>query len=113
MAEARRDRMAEAFPHDMEITEQEVSRRKEFLEFRDEDAEALRSLKEVAQEYAAPVIEALYKHFLAFDETRSFFRDPKVLERVKRPQKEYFLRLTEGEYGNDYVANRLRIGTVH
>jgi rsbT co-antagonist protein RsbR len=36
-----------------------------------------------------------------------------VLDRVKRLQKEYFLRLTEGEYGSDYVANRLRIGTVH
>jgi rsbT co-antagonist protein RsbR len=32
---------------------------------------------------------------------------------VKRLQKEYFLRLTEGDYGADYVADRLRIGTVH
>jgi len=59
------------------------------------------------------VIEDLYRHFLAFDETRSFFRDPRVLDRVKRLQKDYFLRLTQGEYGRDYVANRLKIGTVH
>jgi rsbT co-antagonist protein RsbR len=36
-----------------------------------------------------------------------------MLERVKRLQKDYFLRLTQGEYGADYVANRLKIGTVH
>jgi rsbT co-antagonist protein RsbR len=36
-----------------------------------------------------------------------------VLERVKTLQKDYFLRLTEGNYDKDYVANRLRIGTVH
>ena len=36
-----------------------------------------------------------------------------MLFRSKRLQKEYFLRLTVGEYGSDYVSNRLRIGTVH
>jgi rsbT co-antagonist protein RsbR len=59
------------------------------------------------------VIEDLYRHFMAFEETRAFFRDPKMLERVKRLQKEYFLRLTEGDYGPEYVRNRLSIGTVH
>jgi len=109
----RSGRFAGLFSHEMEITEQEINRRKAFLEFRKEDADALRSLNEVAQRYADPVIEDLYRHFLSFDETRAFFADPKVLDRVKRMQKEYFLRLTEGEYGADYVADRLRIGTVH
>ena len=109
----RSGRFAGLFSHEMEITEQEINRRKAFLEFRKEDADALRSLNEVAQRYADPVIEDLYRHFLSFDETRAFFIDPKVLDRVKRMQKEYFLRLTEGEYGADYVADRLRIGTVH
>jgi rsbT co-antagonist protein RsbR len=97
----------------VEINEQEADRRKAFLEFRSEDAEALKGLKDIAQRYADPVIDDLYRHFLSFEETRAFFRDPKVLERVKRLQKEYFLQLTEGEYGASYVADRLRIGTVH
>jgi rsbT co-antagonist protein RsbR len=97
----------------MGIDEEEVSRRKEFLEFREEDAETLRGLREIARKYADPVIEEFYQHILSFDETRSFFTDPKVLERVKRLQKDYFVRLTEGEYGSDYVANRLRIGAAH
>src|SRR6266567_737615 len=99
--------------HEMEITEQEYNRRKAFLEFRDDDAQALLGLKDLARQYADPVIDDLYRHFLSFAETSAFFHDPKVLERVKRLQKEYFLRLTEGEYGTEYVADRLRIGTVH
>jgi rsbT co-antagonist protein RsbR len=95
------------------IDEQEVARRKAFLELRPEDAALLKSLNEIAQKYADPVIEEFYRHLLSFDETRAFFRDPQVLERVKRLQKDYFLRLTTGDYGADYVANRLRIGTVH
>jgi rsbT co-antagonist protein RsbR len=95
------------------IDEQEVARRKAFLELRDDDVALLKGLNEIAQKYADPVIEEFYRHLLSFDETKAFFRDPQVLDRVKRLQKDYFLRLTTGDYGADYVANRLRIGTVH
>jgi rsbT co-antagonist protein RsbR len=98
---------------DMIVTDDEVDRRKQFLEFCQDDADALRALGDVARRYADPVIEDLYRHFLSFEETRAFFRDPRTLDRVKRLQKEYFLRLTDGDYGADYVENRLRIGTVH
>jgi rsbT co-antagonist protein RsbR len=113
MADVKQARVAQLLPHDMQVDDEEVARRKEFLEFREEDVEALRELGHVARKYADPVIEEFYRHIMSFEETRAFFRDPKVLERVKRLQKEYFLRLTEGDYGPDYVANRLRIGTVH
>ena len=113
MAELKRAWTTQPSSGEMELDEPEVARRKEFLEFRDEDAEALRSLGQVARKYADPVIEEFYRHILRFDDTKAFFRDPKVLERVKRAQKDYFIQLTEGEYGPDYVANRLRIGTVH
>ncbi len=95
------------------MSDEEVERRKEFLEFRKEDSQALRALGETAKKYAEPVIEDLYRHFLSYEETRAFFRDPRVLDRVKQLQKEYFMRLTDGEYGREYVENRLRIGTVH
>ena len=113
MAEGKVTWMSQAIPHQMEVDEEDVARRKEFLEFGADDAQALKSLAEIARKYAEPVIDEFYEHILASDETKSFFQDPKVLERVKRQQKEYFLRLTEGDYGPEYIANRLRIGTVH
>lgn len=100
-------------PDQVDVDMDEVQRRKEFLEFRDADVEALRDLRELARKYGDPVIDDFYRHILEFHETKRFFEDPARLERVKRLQKEYFLRLTEGEYGRDYVANRLRIGAVH
>jgi len=102
-----------ALLQEMDLTEQEIARRKAFLEFREDDVRALRALNEVAQRYADPVIEDLYKHFLSYEETRAFFQDPATLGRVKRMQKEYFLRLTEGNYGTEYIANRVKIGVVH
>jgi rsbT co-antagonist protein RsbR len=97
----------------MILDDLEVARRKAFLELRNEDVDRLKQLADFAKDYVDPIVEDLYRHFLSFDETRAFFRDPRVLDRVKRLQKEYFVRLTDGEYGREYVANRLRIGTVH
>jgi rsbT co-antagonist protein RsbR len=98
---------------DLEISEREIVQRKEFLQFLPEDAERLLSINELAQSYADPVIEDFYRHLLSFPETRLFFQDARVLEYVKRMQKEYFLRLTQGTYESDYIENRLKIGAVH
>ena len=113
MADRTEGTIERSLMQEMELTPQDIARRKEFLEFGDEDIKRLQGVNEVAQRYADGVIEDLYKRFLAFEETRSFFEDPKVLEHVKRAQKAYFLGLTQGDYGSGYVEHRLKIGAVH
>lgn len=102
-----------ALMREMGITEREIAQRKAFLEFGDRDIEALTSIHALAQEYADPVIESFYKHLLSFEETRAFFRDRDLLERVKRSQKAYFSGLTRGVYDKAYIEDRLKIGAVH
>jgi rsbT co-antagonist protein RsbR len=98
---------------DLDISEAEITQRKEFLQFVGEDSDRLLSVNDLATAYADPVIEDFYQHLLSFDETRVFFRNPQVLDYVKRMQKEYFLRLTQGDYDTEYIENRLKIGAVH
>ena len=50
---------------------------------------------------------------MSFEEARGYFRDSKMLDYVKRRQREYFLGLTHGDYGTRYVEERLAIGAVH
>jgi rsbT co-antagonist protein RsbR len=102
-----------ALMHEFDVTEDEIAARKAFLEFGPDDVEKLKSLNPLAQRYAGPVIEDLYRLFLAHEPTRQFFKDAKTLERVKKAQKEYFVGLTDGDYGVDYVERRLKIGAVH
>jgi rsbT co-antagonist protein RsbR len=97
----------------MKIAPDEVERRKRYLEFGPEDEDRLASINEIASTYAEPVIEAFYEHLMKFADTQVFFRDSKTLERVKRLQVEYFLRLTQGNYDAGYVEERLKIGAVH
>ncbi len=95
------------------LSDREISARKAFLEFGAADAKRLAALAPLARKYANEVIEELYAHFLSFAETRDFFRDQATLNRVKRLQKRYFLRLTSGRYDRKYIADRLLVGAVH
>ncbi|HXP75137.1 MAG TPA: protoglobin domain-containing protein [Stellaceae bacterium] len=104
---------ADRFADGTEISEQELAHRKEFLELGEEDVARLTAINDLARRYADAVIEDFYRHLLSFEDTRSFFGDPQVLQRVKNMQKEYFLRLTQGNYDLAYVEDRLKIGAAH
>lgn len=95
------------------IPEAEVRLRKDFLEFTDDDVAVLEGVNEVAIQYADSMINDFYRHLMAFDETRAFFSDPELLSHVKGMQKSYFMRLTQGHYDQEYVANRIKIGQIH
>jgi rsbT co-antagonist protein RsbR len=95
------------------IGDGEIAERKRFLEFGDEDVDRLTRSSDIAEQYADDVIEAFYRHLLAFEETRAFLRDPAVLAHVKAEQRAYFVRLTQGDYGPEYVEDRLSIGATH
>jgi signal transduction histidine kinase len=95
------------------LSRQEIDHRKLFLEFGKADAKRLAALAPLARKYANDVIEELYAHFLSFQEAGEFFRDQATLNRVKRLQKRYFVRLTSGRYDEKYVANRLLVGATH
>jgi len=95
------------------ISQEEWTERKAFSGFTDEDAALLEELAPHAEAFADDVVDALYDRFLAFPHTRDFLSDPAVLKRVKGLQRSYFIELTSGDYGQDYLENRERIGVIH
>lgn len=102
-----------AYMRELGITEDELRRRKEWLEFTPEDEARITSLHDMAERYQNDIIEDLYEHFLAFPEVRAFFTEESILQHVKAMQRDYFLRLTGGNYDAAYIENRLNIGAVH
>ena len=106
---AQPDALADAIGLDAE----ELDSRKRFLEFDGDDVQRLHGMYDLTQEHVDDVIEAFYEHLLAFPETAAFFRDPRLLEHVKGRQKEYFIRLTQGDYDHEYVSDRLALGSIH
>jgi len=95
------------------LSDQEIASRKSWLCLDSKDEKLISHFKPALQESIDKVIEELYVHFLSMDEPKSFFPDEQTLSRVKQAQKAYFSRLVVGDYGKEYVEDRLRVGSTH
>ncbi|HEY9732548.1 MAG TPA: ATP-binding protein [Drouetiella sp.] len=95
------------------MTEKEISTRKKWLEFEKIQTSELETIDRLLQSGADDLMEAMYEHFLSFEETRDFFPTQHVIERAKHAQKQYFLRLAHNAHDQAYVADRLKVGLTH
>ncbi len=87
--------------------------RKDFLRLTAEEEASLRQLRPLIAGHADELVAAFYRHLLQFDETRRLLSDELITKRLLAAQREYLLRLVGGDYGPEYIAERLKIGLVH
>jgi len=91
----------------------ELEWRKEFIGFDDNDADRLSALKPLFEANAETLGELL-ADTLTQDERigERINRSPMSVDELIETQKAYFVTLTNGEYGVEYVTNRARFGTL-
>ena len=98
---------------EMGITADDISQRKEFLEFTEADVALLKELHTHLETKRDPFSEAFYRHLQHFPHLLPLLGNAEKLNRLKVTQSIYFSQLTEGEYGESYVKNRLKVGMAH
>ena len=86
---------------------------KRFVNFTAKDVASLKKLHPFAVEHADMFVEELYQHLMQFSEVRRILNDEKILHRLKLVQKQYFIDLTSGEYGEEYFKSRVKVGLTH
>jgi len=90
-----------------------LSDRLAFLRLGARDLEVLSSLRPLFESNADTIVEAFYRHLLAFDEPRRFLTDAALRDRLFTIQRDYLMSLTDPRIDDDYVEGRLRIGRMH
>ncbi len=86
---------------------------KRFLDFDEEDARRLRAALERYGPHIDEIVERFYNHLLATEPTRDVLTRADVDRRLKDLQRGYLRSLGGGDYGDDYLRDRLRIGAAH
>ncbi|MGH7894063.1 MAG: protoglobin domain-containing protein, partial [Candidatus Binatia bacterium] len=89
------------------------ARRLAFLEFGPTDEARLAEVREFAYAHVDEIVDAFYAHLLSFEETAALLREPGQVARLKKLQREYFLRMTEGRLDAAFFESRLRVGVAH
>lgn len=95
------------------LTEDEVRRRKAYLEITEADEQRLREAHPLLEAQAGTVLDRFYDYLLSHEHTRRMLSAPGLIDRLKAVQVKYFSELTSGEYGLAYFENRLRVGLTH
>lgn len=91
----------------------DIGRRLEFLDLEAADRERLRQLAPVYERCAEEFVESFYAHLFRFEETSTFLRDPQLVSRLKRAQREHFRTMLEAQWSAQYVEHRHRVGQAH
>ncbi len=95
------------------LTEAEIAARKAYLDFGERDIARLKALHELLGGEREAIVNEFYVHLLAFEPTRALLGDEANVMRLKHTQGAYFDRMTAGDYGPEYVRDRIRVGAVH
>jgi hypothetical protein len=78
----------------------------------DAESALLADLEGAAEERASAMTEAFYDRLFDHPETKEFL-EGQDMDRLHEMIATWFTQLFSGDYGTDYVSNRLQIGTVH
>lgn len=105
--------MIEAIAAELGLDDAEFAQRKALLEFTEADIALLRQVHEPLEQIRQSFSDSFYNHLLSFEPLRKLLPDEATVNRLKQAQSAYFSELTAGEYGAEYIKNRLRVGIVH
>lgn len=95
------------------LDQDEIEQRKAFLELEETDVEMLRQVHKLLQHDKEGFSDAFYQHLVEFPEMRKLLPDADTVARLRASQAAYFDRLTAGDYGREYIRDRLKVGVVH
>jgi len=98
---------------EMQLTEQQITRRKKLLHLTSEETALLANCREVVGEEIDTIVEEFYQVQTADEEISRLIGDVETLRRLHATQRQYILDLFSGSNDAEYVNNRLRIGLVH
>ncbi|QJE00916.1 EAL domain-containing protein [Massilia forsythiae] len=107
------DERVAAIARELGLDDREIAARKAFLELDEDDVALLRQVHVLVDGDGDVFTDTFYQHVLAIPELRELVRDDATAQRLRRSQHDYFRSLTAGDYGADYIRNRLRVGVVH
>jgi PAS domain S-box-containing protein len=84
-----------------------------FLGIGPRDLQLLRELRPLFETIASTAVDGFYEQLLTFPETAQLLQDHTTVERLKKLQRDYLLRITDGNFDAAYFDDRLRIGRTH
>jgi rsbT co-antagonist protein RsbR len=95
------------------VVDQEVERRKKIVGLANDDIPRIVSLKDVVVPNVDGYVEAFFHHLAGIGEAAALFGRREALDEAKRRKREHLIASVSGEYGTEYVEQRIALGMLY
>lgn len=107
------DELVDVIAREIGLDQEDIAQRKSILEIGEDDIARLQSVHKRLAQHQGELVDAIHAYLARFPVLRALMGDAATVERLKRAQSDYFIRLSAGVYDAAYIRHRLRIGAVH
>jgi rsbT co-antagonist protein RsbR len=98
---------------DMGITDQDIERRKKFVGLGPNDMSRIAGLKDVIREHVDEFTAVFFNHLASLEEARQMLVNRDILDKARRLKSEHLVAMAAGEYGTDYVIQRVKLALLY
>ena len=105
--------MTEQKPSTFSLAAHEIDRRKKVVGLDQEDIARIASTKNVVLKRVDDYTEAFFGYLANLREATALFSRREALNEAKRRKREHVIALASGEYGSDYVEQRIALAVLY
>jgi rsbT co-antagonist protein RsbR len=98
--------------HIRQVLDYDVERRRRFVDLQPNDLKHIAELKEDVLKHLDEHVEAFFSYLSALPEADGLFAGSETRNEAIRLKREHLIAMVGGEYGKDYVEQRVALGIV-
>ena len=91
----------------------DIARRLEFVNLGPDDRARLATIKPDVLEHQEEHVLAFFNHLAKFGESRGLTGRPDLMEEARKQKREHLVAMVAGEYGQEYIDQRFRLGQLY
>src|SRR5688500_139991 len=95
------------------LTDGELARRKHYIAFTAEDEQRIASIREVITAHVDELVDAFFKHLAGINEAKVLLGYRELTNQAKTLKRAHLLAMVGGDYGMDYVRERIKLGLLY
>ena len=98
---------------DMGLTEYNIERRRKIAGIEAADLKRIAGLRDLVVSRADEYVASFFEYLEGLEESRPLLANKALSDRARRLQKEQLVSMVQGDYGVNYVTQRLELGLLY
>jgi rsbT co-antagonist protein RsbR len=102
-----------ALMREMGLTTQNIERRKRIVALGPEDQRRIALIKDAVEPHVEELAGTFFAYLGGLEEGRTLLSQPALVERARQLKVEHLAAMVRGDYGSEYVEQRVRLGLLY